>query len=156
MHRARIMQSLDHGRYLQATTEQQVLDHTTSTKLSVVHFSHSAFNRCRIMDSHLEALAKKHFDTRFVHVDVEKAPFLVDRLKVRVLPCVIAFVDGKSVDRIEGFSELGNTDGFSTKMLEERLLACGVLLRAKVDEGSGGGGGAGRAEKVESDDDDWD
>ncbi|PWW79379.1 thioredoxin-like protein, partial [Tuber magnatum] len=134
LHRARLMQSLSHGAYTPATNEREVLTHTTASKFSVVHFFHKDFNRCKIMDSHLEVLARKHFDTKFTSIDVEKAPFLVERLKVRVLPCVIAFVDGKSVDRIEGFAELGNTDGFSTKMLELRLLACGVLVREKVDE----------------------
>jgi len=152
------MQSLSHGAYTPVTDERQVLAHTTTSKFSVVHFFHKDFNRCKIMDSHLEALARKHFDTKFTSIDVEKAPFLVERLKVRVLPCVIAFVDGKSVDRIEGFAELGNTDGFSTKMLELRLLACGVLVREKVDEDAGGvGGGGGKdTEGGDDDDSDWD
>jgi len=157
------MQSLSHGAYTPATDEHQVLTHTTTSKFSVVHFFHKDFNRCKIIDSHLEVLARKHFDTKFTSIDVEKAPFLVERLKVRVLPCVIAFVDGKSVDRIEGFAELGNTDGFSTKMLELRLLACGVLVREKVDEdaggvggGGGGGGGGGKNTESNDDDDDWD
>ncbi|RPA91968.1 thioredoxin-like protein [Choiromyces venosus 120613-1] len=157
LHRARVMQSLSHGAYTPATTEREVLTHTTTSKFSIVHFFHKDFNRCKIMDSHLEVLARKHFDTKFTSIDVEKAPFLVERLKVRVLPCVIAFVDGKSVDRIEGFAELGNTDGFTTKMLELRLLACGVLVREKVDEDTGVGGGGSGGKKAESDDgDDWD
>ncbi|KAG0639953.1 thioredoxin-like protein [Tuber brumale] len=156
-HRARVMKSLSHGAYTPSTNEREVLTHTTTSKFSIVHFFHKDFNRCKIMDSHLEVLARKHFDTKFTSIDVEKAPFLVERLKVRVLPCVIAFVDGKSVDRIEGFAELGNTDGFSTKMLELRLLACGVLVREKVDEDAEGVGGS-EEKKAESDDDgdDWD
>jgi len=39
----------------------------------------------------------------------------------------MAFVDGKSVDKIVGFEdELGNTDGFQTAALEGRLLSCGM------------------------------
>jgi thioredoxin-like negative regulator of GroEL len=58
-------------------------------------------------------------------VDVEKAPFLVERLKITVLPCVISFNKGISVDRIVGFEELGNTDNFATAALEFRLAANG-------------------------------
>lgn len=66
-------------------------------------------------------------------MNVENAPFLVTKLRVQVLPCVIAFVDGVSVDRIVGFEGLGYTqDTFKTTDLESRLLTSGVLQRAKA------------------------
>jgi hypothetical protein len=69
---------------------------------------------------------------------VENAPFLVTKLKIQVLPCVISFVDGISVDRIIGFEGLGRTpDAFTTKDLEARLLRANVLTRPKIiEEGS--------------------
>ncbi|KAL7270487.1 hypothetical protein RUND412_006809 [Rhizina undulata] len=159
MLRARQMRDQDHGTYAEALTEKEIMDHTTSTKYAIVHFFHADFRRCKIMDTHLSNLAPKHFDTKFTRINVDNAPFLVERLKVKVLPCVIAFVDGKSVDRIEGFAELGNTDGFSTGVLEARLLACGVIQRTKTQEEKG------RVNKSifgntpvndDDDDDDWD
>lgn len=107
------------------------------TKRSVVHFAHGDFRRCAIMDKHLRELASKHYEARFVKVDVESAPFLVERLAVRVLPCVIAFVDGKGVGRIEGFEVLGNTDDFRTADLERELVSLGVLEREKIGEEEG-------------------
>ena len=76
--------------------------------------------------THLQSqyLAPKHFDTRFVKISVDNAPFLVTKLKVQVLPCVIAFVDGQG-------------DKFTTKDLETRLLGAGVLLRAKTGDERG-------------------
>jgi len=66
-------------------------------------------------------------------MNVENAPFLVTRLKIQVLPCVLAFVDGVSADRIIGFEGLGHSsDTIAAKDLEARLLQAGVLLRAKV------------------------
>jgi len=66
-------------------------------------------------------------------MNVENAPFLVTRLKIQVLPCVLAFVDGVSVDRIIGFEGLGySSDTITAKDLEARLLQAGVLLRTKV------------------------
>jgi len=37
--------------------------------------------------------------TRFIKIKVEDAPFLVEKLQVKVLPCVISFTDGIAVDR---------------------------------------------------------
>jgi thioredoxin-like negative regulator of GroEL len=104
-------------------------------------------------------LAKKHFDTRFLKMEVENAPFLVTKLKIQVLPCVLAFVAGASVDRIVGFEGLGYTqDTFTTKDLEARLLSSGVIQRAKTTEDAGIGSlGVGKIAKEDSDDDDdWD
>lgn len=95
------MKDSQHGSYQLVTSEKALLDVTTSktSPRVIVHFFHKDFRRCKIMDSHLEPLAKKHFKTRFVKIDVESAPFLVERLQIQVLPCVIAFKDGISVDR---------------------------------------------------------
>jgi len=102
-------------------------------------------------------LAPKHFDTRFLKMNVENAPFLVTKLKVQVLPCVIAFVNGVTVDRIVGFEGLGYTqDTFTTKDLEARLLTSGVIQRAKTTENAGVRFGATRKKEESDDDDDWD
>jgi thioredoxin-like negative regulator of GroEL len=60
---------------------------------------------------------------------------LVTKLKIQVLPCVIAFIDGVSVDRIIGFEGLGQRpDHFTTRDLEARLIRANVLSRQKVGE----------------------
>lgn len=101
----------------------------------------------------IQILAPKHFDTRFLKINVDNAPFLVTKLKVQVLPCVIAFVDGIGVDRIVGFEGLGHGDNFTPKDLEARLLQAGVLVRAKVTEGRVQ---FGKKKEVQEDEDDDD
>ena len=91
-------------------------------------------------------------------MNVENAPFLVTKLKIQVLPCVLAFIDGVSVDRIVGFEGLGYTqDTFITKDLEARLLSSGVVQWAKATEDAGTGllSGWNTKKKEESDDEDW-
>lgn len=72
-------------------------------------------------------IARKHFKTRFVKIDVDNTPFLVEKMKIQILPCVVCFVDGVSTDRLIGFQDLGNNDNFSTDMLEKRLATAGVI-----------------------------
>ncbi|RPB18445.1 thioredoxin-like protein [Terfezia boudieri ATCC MYA-4762] len=154
--RARRMKDQDHGYYGEAATEKEVLDATTSSKYCIAHFFHADFRRCKIMDNHLENLAQKHFDTKIIRIDVDKAPFLVERLKVKVLPCVISFIDGKGVDRLEGFEKLRNTDNFTTAMLESHFLLIGVFQRAKTtgDSAKKSIFGTEKKEDVFDDDDD--
>lgn len=107
-------------------TEKDVMDMTTAHAQVVVHFAHRDFKRCRIMDAHLQvynymamsvklrsnnnahkirqcgkqqALARQYPNTRFIKIFVENASFLVERLKIRVLPCVVCFVDAVTVDK---------------------------------------------------------
>jgi len=125
----------NHGQYNEVVDEKQVLNITVSEHLCVVHFYHSNFRRCKIMDKHLAKLAPKYFHTRFIRVFVENAPFLVAKLGVKVLPAVWVFVDGVSKDRIVGFEELGNEDDFQTSVLESRLVRSGVI-RKELEEDS--------------------
>lgn len=73
-------------------------------------------------------LAKKYFQTKFVRIDAEGAPFFVDKLKIKMLPCIVMFVNGKAVDRIVGFDDLGGSDDFRTGRLEKRLKAAGLFV----------------------------
>lgn len=160
MTRAKAFKNSAHGTYVEIKDEKQLMDLTTSTKLCVVHFMKPDFNRCRIMDEKLIVLAERHFDTRFVSINVENAPFLVVKLGIQVLPCVLAFKDGVSADRIVGFEGIGyRPDTFTTSELEARLLNSGVLVRAKFTDGEN----VSRAKKQvakgrheDENDDDWD
>ena len=162
--RAKQQRNEGYGTYAQIKDEKALMDVTTSTKYCVVHFYKPDFNRCRIMDEHLEALAPVHLQTRFLRIDVEHAPFLVTKLNVKVLPCVIAFVDGISLDRIIGFEGLGyHEDTFKTRDLEARLVGCGALEDVKGAEGTSKNGTPANARKddkmqdsVIEEDNEWD
>lgn len=43
-----------------------------------------------------QKLAAKHFDTLFICAEVSNVPFLVNKIEVQVLPCVVGFVSGIS------------------------------------------------------------
>eukprot|EP00049_Salpingoeca_infusionum_P004882 m.85043 g.85043 ORF g.85043 m.85043 type:complete len:212 (+) comp12771_c0_seq1:110-745(+) len=107
--------------------EKKLFEITTSQPRVVCHFHHPDFRRCAIMNRHLRELARKHFTTKFVSLNVEQAPFLMTKLDVHVLPSVLCFMDGVVKDRLVGFEDLGNSDDFSTKMLESRMAKSGVI-----------------------------
>lgn len=101
------------------------------------------------MDKHLSVLARRHMPTKFLRVDAEKAPFLVERLRVWMLPTVALVRSEKVVDYVVGFDDLGGTDDFPTEALEERMARVGALdmdaAAATAPGGGPGGGGAGGA-----------
>lgn len=162
------------------TDEAELFDLTTTTAASsgllknkrqnkpnvVVHFFDPNFGTCKLMDQRLEELAARHFNTTtFVRIAAANAPFLSVKLKIQVLPCVVAYINGVEVKRLLGFGELGNDptklDG---KVLEAVLLRSGVLSRMSLTGSSKTVNFAGpsqskiRGSKITSNDsdDDWD
>ena len=90
------------------------------------HYSHST-ERCKIIDKHLNILAPKHIETRFIKIDAEKSQFLVERLRIVVLPTLCLIREGKTIDYVVGFDDLGGHDIFPTEILEWRIARAHVI-----------------------------
>lgn len=53
------------------------------------------------------------------------------KLGIKVLPAVVMFKNGVSVDRVVGFEQLGGRDDFNTAALEARLKAADVVTSSR-------------------------
>ncbi|CAF0880124.1 unnamed protein product [Adineta steineri] len=116
-----------HGEYDELPTEKELFDITKKSERIVCHFYRDSTMRCKIVDKHLEILARKHIETKFVKLNVDRAPFITERLHVKTLPTIVLMVDNIVKDRIVGFTDLGNHDEFSTDILEWRLGKGGAI-----------------------------
>ncbi|TSL16124.1 Thioredoxin domain-containing protein 9 [Bagarius yarrelli] len=119
--------SKGHGEYKEIPSEKDFFAEVKESKNVVCHFYRDSTFRCKILDKHLSIMAKKHLETKFIKLNVEKAPFLSERLRIKVLPTLALVKDGKTRDYIVGFTDLGNTDEFSTEMLEWRLGCSDII-----------------------------
>ena len=93
----------------------------------VCHFYHNDFQRCLILDKHLRNIAHKHQETLFIKINAQASPFLVQKLKLKILPAIYYFENGVSKDSLVGFEELGGDDGFKELDLSRRLAATGAI-----------------------------
>ena len=119
---------LDHGRYLEMLDPKDFFNAAKKSSRLVVHFFRRVSPRCEIVDAHLEKLAQRHLETRFIKIDAEKSPFLVERLGIILMPTIVLVKDGKTEHSILGFDELGGTDDFATEDLAYVLATRGVLF----------------------------
>ena len=124
------MERLGHGSY-SSIAEEDFLSAVTSSHTCVVHFSLDEFERCKILDKHLQSLSQKYFQTRFMKANAPDLPFFTEKLNVKVLPCLILFKNGVAFDRIVGFEDFGNKDDYKTMALEKRLLEAALLKRKR-------------------------
>lgn len=110
-----------HGEYSEIV-ESEFLGIVTKAPKAVCHFYSPRFERCRIMDKHLEIIAKAHVKTRIFKMNAEKAPFFSSKLMIRSLPSLVFFIDGVAVHTVVGFAELGSRDDFKTSTLLKLML----------------------------------
>lgn len=57
---------------------------------------------------HLKVVAQEHLETRFICINVEKAPFFVEKLFIKQIPTTIFFFDGVARERIIGFEGIAD------------------------------------------------
>lgn len=116
----------------------------------VVHFYRPSTPLCDIFHKHLEKLAQRHIETRFVKLNVEDcdseagkgASFLVERLGVVIMPTLVLVHNRRAVHHIRGFDELGGTENFSSQRLAHLLSShCVLRIRDDEDEDDGECGG---------------
>jgi len=124
---------LGHGVYTEIADTKDFFQAAKRSPRMVVHFYRGVTPRCEIVDAHLHKLAPMHLETRFVKIDAEKNPFLVERLGIIILPTIVLIKDGKTEHSLRGFDEVGGTDDFSTADLAYVMSTHGVLKFEEVD-----------------------
>lgn len=119
-------------------TQDEFLGAVTSSTRVVCHFYHRDFERCKITNHHLEKLAPRHVETKFLKIDADKAPFFVQKLIIRTMPTLVCFVDGVAVDKVVGFDGLADTmpegkeDEWPTVYLANLLADKNMLDRENI------------------------
>ena len=131
------------------------------------------------MDQHCQHIATKHTeygdaDVAFGRIDVKAAPFVIEKLGIRVLPCLIGFVNGIAKGRVLGFEGVcwdgKENSKLVTLALEEQLVEWTVLRKRLLEDvddmdedeeqpekaSSGRKGIRGRKQQITDEGDDWD
>lgn len=121
---------LGHGVYTEIE-EGEFLDAVIKSPRAVVHFYHKDFERCKAVDKNLRIVTPSLIGIRFLHINAEKCPFFVEKLKIRVLPSLLYFVDGKTVHTVTGFGEFGGTDDFAVSEFVNSLKTHKMLTDSR-------------------------
>ena len=148
--------------YPNLRSDDETLRFTTEHERAVVHFRHPDFARCSIMDEHLDRIAQRHNyaessgeEIAFARVDVSSTPFIVEKLSIRVLPCVIGFAKGIVKGKVVGFEGIcwdgREKDIRVSKALEDRLYEWKLVKQKMlVDEHDTDSDGEGEDEFAEA------
>ncbi len=99
-----------------ATFEEQVL---LSDQPVIVDFYADWCGPCKMLSPVLEQIATDHVDVKITKVNVDEEPALAERYRVRGIPYVAMFRDGKLAEQVVGYRP-------------KAALEAGLGLNAKV------------------------
>lgn len=68
-----------HGQYREISQDEFIAEVTSSNRV-ICHFYHRDFPRSEIMNHHLQKLAQRHIETKFIRIDAEKCPFFIEKV----------------------------------------------------------------------------
>jgi len=125
-----------HGEYQELFDTKHFFSGAKESRLLICHFYRDTTWRCKIVDHHLDMLAKKHLGTRFVKINIEKHPYLAEKLNIIMLPTVSFIKEGQVMYSMIGFDDVGEKtdegnlsgyDEFHTDKLEQLMIDWTVI-----------------------------
>jgi len=116
-----------HGKYEELGEESEFFATCKKSKNVVCHFYRDSTFSCKVVDKHLAILEPRHLETRFVRINAERSKFLVERLRIKMMPTICLALNGKTVDYVVGLDDVGGRQDFPTEMLEWRIARAGVI-----------------------------
>ena len=107
----------------------------------IVHFYRTSTALSDVFHKHLQEIAHKHLEARFLRINVEDcdreggkgASYLVEKLGIVVMPTLVLIHKRKAVHHIRGFDELGGTPDFPTSTLVNLLATHNVLHKEDTE-----------------------
>lgn len=127
------MRQCGHGKYSELTDTKEFFAAAKKSSRLMVHFYRGVTPRCEIVDAHFTKLADKHVECRFVKLNAEKNPYLVEKFGIILLPTMVLIKDGKTDHAIHGFDEFGGTDDFSTEVMGLVLASYDMINPEEID-----------------------
>lgn len=134
----------DHGVLTTISDQKEFFEAVKKSKRVVCLFFRDSNKWCEVLSNHMQLLAEKHMEAKFLKVNAENSQFLVERLNVWMLPTIVCCKDGKVHRQFNGLDEIDPTGKFETaslefvlhgsEMLDDTPLVDKVLQRA--DEAS--------------------
>lgn len=119
------------GSLQEFTDEKELMDQIVQRKVCLVHFYQPDFQNCIKMNQVLNLLAQNFPLLPIFTITVECCPFLVSKLNLKILPCLIVYKSGSEYDRLVGFTKLGNN--LTYDKLENYLYSLNAIQRKSIN-----------------------
>merc|ERR1719230_1683527 len=117
-----------HGTLSKISDQQEFFAASKQSDRVVCIFNRNSNKYGKIMLEHMELLAQRHLEARFIWVDAENAPFLTDKLNIYMLPTIVCIKGNKVHKQHNGLDDIDGTGKYTAGMLEYLLHAYDEML----------------------------
>uniref|UniRef100_A0A7S4PLQ9 Thioredoxin domain-containing protein n=1 Tax=Paramoeba aestuarina TaxID=180227 RepID=A0A7S4PLQ9_9EUKA len=123
-----------HGKLMELSDEKEFFDLVKRSPRVIALFARAGNKFADDLKEHLAVIAEHHFETRIVVLDAEKSPFLVQRLKIWMIPSMVLIIDQKTNHTISGLDEISGDGKYPTWHLERLLNTHNVLTSHVLED----------------------
>ncbi|KAH7822772.1 putative ATP binding protein associated with cell differentiation [Monocercomonoides exilis] len=122
-----------HGKLNEITDEKEFFAQTKECERGLVHFHRPSSEFSDILGTHLRKIAELHIECKFVQINAEKAPFLTERLNIKIIPTLLIIEKGQTAGKIEGLDGFGGVR-MNTYKIEKALHKIKLLDDVKTSD----------------------
>jgi len=123
--------SYGHGNLTELSGDKDFIEAGKKSPKLVCHFYKQQTEKCQAVDKALEKLATANFFTRFVKVNADRSPFLVERLRLKSIPVIAIVVNEKIRDYIRLADKLEQSVGDLERTIEQKLFEVGAIEKVR-------------------------
>lgn len=123
-----------HGVYTTLLDQKDFFAQVKKSRRVICHFYRKENKYCADLRPHLQKLAERHMETRFLEIDAERSPYLCENLGITVLPSLVLAIGNKIDRQVIGLHPFlfrqrhdNNDIVIETHVMEIRLLEWNVI-----------------------------
>lgn len=117
----------NHGRFHELTDQKEFFANVKSTKHVICLFYSKTSHWSKPLQEHLTLIAQKHLECKFLQMEAQQAPFLIERLNIWMMPTLVLAKDNKVSTQLRGLDWVAPTGKIDTIALEQKLFEYGFL-----------------------------
>jgi len=117
----------NHGRIHEIMDQKQFFENVKSTKHVICLFYSKTSKWSHILQEHLTLIAQKHLECKFIQIESQYAPFLIERLNIWMMPTLVLAKANKVSTQLRGLDWCAPDGKIDTIRLEHKLFEYGFL-----------------------------
>ncbi|KAI6236690.1 TXNDC9 protein [Aphelenchoides besseyi] len=125
------LQTIGHGKLSELGGDKDFIEAGKESPKLVCYFYAQNTEKSQAVEKCLENLASANFFTRFIRINAERCPFLIERLRLKSIPVIAIVRNEKIVDYIRLADKLEKNVDELERLIEQKLFEAGAIEKVR-------------------------
>jgi len=123
----------EHGKIHELKDEKDFFQAVKSTNNVVCLFYSKTSKWCNLLAEHLAKLAQKHLECKFLQINSENVPYLIENLNIWMMPTLVLAKNNKVDRQLIGLDWCAPDGKMDTVKIEKKLFEYGFFEDTYMD-----------------------